>query len=130
MSLPGFSFLLVEDDPDDPRLLRLAVEGLRIPLVMDVVVSVPEAVDYLRRQPPFAVLSDVHLRAQSGFELLAWMREQDGLRRLPVLLWTSLPSSEGERKALALGASRYLAKPSDLAGYRRVAAWVAKCLDD
>jgi CheY-like chemotaxis protein len=134
MSLQGFPppplFLLVEDDPDDPRLLRHAVQALAVPVLMDVVESADGALAYLRRKKALAVLSDVHLRGPSGFDLLARIRGDDELKRLPVLLWTSLPNPDGRRQALALGARRYLGKPSDLAGYRRVAALLAKYLGD
>lgn len=124
------AFLLVEDDPDDQRLLRLAVDDLRVSIAMDVVRNVAEAVDYLRRRPPLALLSDVHLPGPSGFDLLAWIGGNAELKRLPVLLWTSLPNPDGQRKALALGARRYLGKPVDLSGFRRVAALVATYLGD
>jgi len=127
---PASPFLLVEDDLDDQRLLRRAVEAAKPRVAMEVVDGVASAVEYLLRHRPFAVLSDVHMPLGNGFELLAWIRGRAGLDRLPVLLWTSLPNPEGAHKAAGLGAARYVAKPSDLAGYRRVAAMIATYLGD
>jgi CheY-like chemotaxis protein len=119
-------FLLVEDDPDDHRLLRRAV-GAHPRLSMDHAGDVRQALAYLGSRFPFLVLSDIHLPGSSGWELLAWIRERS---RMPVLLWTSLPTPDGSRRALSLGADGYVGKPKDLAGYHRIAAWVASYLGD
>lgn len=118
-------FLLVEDDLDDPRLLRRALE----PRVrMDVIDDGRRALEYLERESPFLVLSDIHLPAASGWEILERVRARS--ERVPVFLWTSLPTPEGARRAVAAGADRYLGKPKDLEGYRRIAALIESCLGD
>lgn len=119
-------FLLVEDDVDDLRQLRRAV-GAHPRIVMDHARDVRQALEYLESRFPFLVLSDIHLPGSSGWDLLAWIRERS---RVPVLLWTSLPTPDGSRRALSLGADGYVGKPMDLAGYRRIAAWVASYLGD
>ena len=99
--------LLVEDDPDDQRLLRHALRAS--PLEVDVTADAASAVAYLDRMKrrPFLVLSDIHLPGLSGWDLLAWVRARPALDRLPVLLWTSLPNPEGEDRARRLGAAGF-----------------------
>lgn len=125
-----FPFLLVEDDPDDPRLLRRALADVPRPLELRLVTDGRRALEMLHAASPFLVLSDVHLPGASGWDILAFVRAQPRLAGLPVLLWTSLPSLDGARRALELGADGYLGKPRDLDGYRRIAARVAAYLGD
>ena len=122
--------LLVEDDPDDQRLLRHALRDA--PMAVDVAPEGESAVAYLARtsRRPFLVLSDIHLPGLSGWDLLSWVRARPEFDRLPVLLWTSLPNPEGEDRARRLGAAGYLGKPRDLDGYRQLAARVARLLGD
>ncbi|HEX7901113.1 MAG TPA: response regulator [Planctomycetota bacterium] len=130
--------LLVEDDPNDQRLLRLALRDPSPRLSVDVAPEGESAVAYLARMlengasrpRPFLVLSDIHLPGLSGWDLLAWVRARPEFDRLPVLLWTSLPNPEGKDRALRLGAAGYLGKPRDLNGYRRLAERVTRLLGD
>jgi CheY-like chemotaxis protein len=122
--------LLVEDDPDDRRLLRYAFRTPSPRLSMDVAPEGESAIAYLSRARPFLVLSDIHLPGLSGWDLLSWIRSRPELDGLPVLLWTSLPNPEGEDRARRLGAAGYLGKPRDLDGFLRVAARVSRLLGD
>ena len=126
----GPILLLVEDDPTDQRLLRVALRGS--PLEVDVAAEAESAIAYLTRMKrrPLLVLSDIHLPGLSGWDLLAWVRARPELDRLPVLLWTSLPNPEGKERALRQGAAGYVGKPRDLDGYRRMAELVARLPGD
>lgn len=128
--MPQPVLLLVEDDPEDRRLLRYAFRTPAPRLSMDVAPEAESAVAYLSRSRPFLVLSDIHLPGQSGWDLLSWIRSRPELDGLPVLLWTSLPNPEGEDRARRLGAAGYLGKPRDLDGFHRVAAQVCRLLGD
>jgi CheY-like chemotaxis protein len=81
-----------------------------------------EAIGLLTRPPNrlFLVLSDVHLPRKSGWDVLAWVRHQPSTLHLPVVLWTSLPECDGERKAKEMGATSYLSKPNTVDDYRGV----------
>lgn len=50
---------------------------------------------------------------RSGFEVLAWLRQQEELRRLPVVVLTSSEESTDINRAYDLGANSYLVKPVD-----------------
>jgi CheY-like chemotaxis protein len=121
--------LLVEDDPEDQRLLRYALRT-SVRLTVEVASKGEAAIEYLARARPFLILSDIHLPGLSGWELLAWIRGRSELAGIPVLLWTSLPHPEGEERARRMGAAGYVGKPRDLDGYRQVAARVARLLGD
>ena len=63
---------------------------------------------------PACVLLDVKLPTISGLEVLAWIRQQPNLKRLPVIMFTSSLLPEDINQAYDLGANSYLLKPSDL----------------
>jgi CheY-like chemotaxis protein len=79
---------------------------------------------------PFLILSDIHLPRRSGWEILQWIRQRPELSRLPVLIWTSLPTPEGEERAQQLGATSYFSKPTDPDGYRRLVDRITAYLRD
>jgi CheY-like chemotaxis protein len=132
--------LLVEDHPDDERFLRRALEKSGREILLDIVRDGRAALEYLStawagqdptpKRTPLLVLSDVHLPLRSGWEILQWIRCRPELSRLPVFLWTSLPTPEGAQRAQELGALRYFSKPRDLAGYGAIATLILSHLGD
>ena len=134
---PTAVILLVEEDPRDRSLLRRALAALPQRIGADIASDVPEAISYLRRaleeggRPlPAAILTDVHLPGRPGWDLLEWAARCEPLSAVPRFVWTSLPNPEGEDRARALRAVRYVAKPRDPAGYRHVARILAEYLGD
>ena len=121
MNANGSTILLVEDNPDDVLLLRRAFlkAGIGNPIV--ALEHGDEAIAYLdgtgayadrHRYPlPALVLLDVKLPRRSGLEVLAWVRQHEGLKRLPIVVLTSSRDEGDINKAYDLGANSYLVKP-------------------
>ena len=115
------TILLVEDDENDLELFLRAYTKARIANPMQRAAHGDEAVAYLEGTGKFAdrtahplpvlVLLDVKLPRRSGLEVLAWIREQSGLKRLPVVMLTSSRDSGDINRAYDLGANSYLVKP-------------------
>jgi CheY-like chemotaxis protein len=115
------TILLVEDNPDDVLLIRRAFKKAGLGHSLQVATHGEEAVDYLcgegefgdRDQHPFPalVLLDLQLPRRSGHEVLAWLRAQEELRRLPVVVLTSSREPRDINRAYDLGANSYLVKP-------------------
>ena len=115
------TLLLVEDDPNDIMLFRRAKDKTNLANPLQVVEDGEAAVAYLSGQDQYAdrnryplpalVLLDLKLPRKSGLEVLAWLRKQPGLRRLPVVVMTSSKESTDVGLAYDLGANSYLVKP-------------------
>jgi len=115
------TLLLVEDDPNDIMLFRRAKDKTNLANPLQVVEDGEAAVAYLSGQGQYAdrnrypmpalVLLDLKLPRKSGLEVLAWLREQPGLRRVPVVVLTSSKESTDVGLAYDLGANSYLVKP-------------------
>lgn len=116
--------LHVEDDPNDVLLVGLAFRKSDAGAVLQVVNDGEQAVQYLagkgaysNRQTfplPTIVLLDLKLPRRSGLEVLSWVRGQDDLRRLPIIMLTSSNQQGDITKAYDLGINSFLVKPSAL----------------
>jgi CheY-like chemotaxis protein len=118
--------LLVEDDPNDQMLIRRAFSKAKLGNPLQIVDDGDAAVDYLGGQGRYAdraahplpalVLLDLKLPRRSGLEVLAWLRGQPGIGRLPVVVLTSSRESADVSRAYELGANSFLVKPVDFDG--------------
>lgn len=121
------TILLAEDSPADVLLIQRAVRKASVADPIEVVGDGDQAVAYLAGEGAFAdrarfplpglLLLDLKLPRRSGFEVLAWLRAQPGLRRLPVVVLTSSRLSADVNQAYDLGANGYLVKPVSLAEF-------------
>jgi CheY-like chemotaxis protein len=118
------TLLVVEDNADDFLLLKRAMRNAKLQNRLQHVDDGDKAVQYLSGKPPYdnraqwpmplIVLLDLKLPRRLGFEVLEWIRSQEGLRRLPVVVLTSSDQSQDVNKAYDLGANSYLVKPGTL----------------
>ena len=115
------TILIVEDNPTDVMLIRRALARLKIANPVQVIADGDRAVDYLSGHDDYAdrmqfplpalILLDLKLPRRSGLEVLEWLRRQEGLRRMPVVMLTSSRQSDDVNRAYDLGANSYLVKP-------------------
>ncbi len=105
--------LVVDDDADVRSLLRdeLSSAGYRV----ETAPGGAEALAALERQRPSAVVLDLLMPEPDGFEVLYRMREDPGLRSVPVVVLTGKELSSSEETRLAGSAQRILRKGADMA---------------
>src|ERR1041384_3787098 len=108
--------LHVEDNPDDVMLVGLAFKKAMANVQLEVATDGEKALAALGNSSPrpACVLLDVKLPSISGFEILAWIRNQPRLKRLPVIMLTSSVLPADINRAYDLGANSYLVKPLEL----------------
>lgn len=124
------TILIVEDNPTDVMLIRRALARLKIANPVQVVADGDRAVDYLSGHDDYAdrmqfplpalILLDLKLPRRSGLEVLEWLRRQEGLRRVPVVMLTSSRQSDDVNRAYDLGANSYLVKPVEFDGLQEM----------
>jgi len=119
--------LIVEDNPADVRLMREAFREVSGPHRLNVVETGRKALGFLRREAGFEesprpdlVLLDLMLPDLHGLEVLAAIKEDPALRRIPAVVFSSSQKREEVAQAYNLNANSYIAKPMDLAGFVRV----------
>lgn len=123
MPVNEYNILIVEDNPDDVMLLQRAMKKSNIINPLHVVVDGVEAVEYLSgtgkftdrtaNPLPVLILLDLKLPRKSGLEVLEWLRNQPGIKRIPVIILTSSNQNPDINRAYDLGANSYLVKPVD-----------------
>ncbi len=123
--------LLVEDDPNDPWLLRRALLRVAPAVELRVITDGRSAVDHLEAgAAPSLLLLDIHLPRLSGWDVLRWVKGRAAFGAVPVLMWTSLPTPEGAERSRALGAAGYFSKPQTASGFLQLASAVCAHLGD
>jgi CheY-like chemotaxis protein len=132
---PGhpLSVLLVEDDPGDVLIAREAMAAGQLSTTLNVVSDGVEAIEYLRRkdgftdaQRPDLILLDLNLPRMSGHEVLAEVKNDPELRRIPVVVLTTSQAQEDIAKSYDLHASVHVSKPVDFDEF----AGVVKQIDE
>jgi two-component system, chemotaxis family, response regulator Rcp1 len=113
--------LLVEDNPGDVRLTREALSDANVRSRLTVAVDGVEALAALRRQGRFAnaprpdiILLDLNLPRKDGRAVLAEIKRDPDLRRIPVVVLTTSRAEEDIFRTYDLHANCYIAKPLDL----------------
>jgi CheY-like chemotaxis protein len=100
--------VLVEDDAREAELVVSAL-GREVRVV--TVTSGAAALEHLRTQRPRLVLLDLKMGGANGFDVLAAVRDDPGLRGLPIVVLTSSSDPRDVERAYALGAHGYVVKP-------------------
>lgn len=121
MNTSAYPILLVEDSPDDALLIQRAFRKANLANPVQLVRDGEEAVAYLGGAPPYDdrtrfplpvfMLLDLKLPRRSGLEVLAWVRQESVVKRLPVVVLTSSRESVDVNRAYDLGVNSYLTKP-------------------
>jgi CheY-like chemotaxis protein len=113
--------LLVEDNPGDVRLTVEALKDGKVSNHLTVVGDGEEALALLRRQGKYAgavrpdiILLDLNLPKKDGREVLAELKADDQLRRIPVVVLTTSQADQDILRSYDLNANCYINKPVDL----------------
>ena len=125
--------LLVEDKPGDVLLAQEAILDAKVRANLHVVGDGVEAMAFLRRQGkypdamrPDLIMLDLTMPKKDGFEVLAEIKADAGLKNIPVIIFSVSKSEDDIRHAYDLQANCYIAKPVDLNGL----IVVIKAIDD
>src|SRR4028119_256696 len=121
MNLEDETILLVEDNPTDVLLIQRAFRKANVTVPLQVVEDGEVAVRYLSGEEPYTdrdryplpvlILLDLKLPRKSGAEVLAWLRQQPALKRLPVVVLTSSKEYADINHIYDLGGNAYIVKP-------------------
>jgi CheY-like chemotaxis protein len=113
--------LLVEDNPKEVLLIQRAFRKAEIAAALHIVNDGEQAIAYLGGQPPFEdreqyplpmlILLDLKLPRLSGTEVLAWLRQQPRLKRIPVVMLTASREYADVNQTYDLGVNAYMVKP-------------------
>ncbi|MDO9106048.1 MAG: response regulator [Methylovulum sp.] len=116
-----FEILLLEDEPADAYLVKLALKESKILARMSHVAGGIEGLDFLRRNGeydnapcPDLILLDINMPRMNGYEFLSAIKADKAFKTIPVVV---LSTSNVERDIFIsydLGAAGYITKPIDI----------------
>lgn len=118
--------LLIEDNPADVRMMQEALKLIALRHRLHVVEDGAQAIAFLRQEGLYAaapvpdlVLVDLNLPRLSGFHVLNWMKKDQDLSRIPIVVLTSSKAEADVRKTHALDANSFITKPVGLDAFVR-----------
>ncbi|HEX8949806.1 MAG TPA: response regulator [Dissulfurispiraceae bacterium] len=119
--------LLVEDNPGDVRLMEEALKDAKIYTHLHVARDGEEAMQFLRREGEYAgvhrpdlIMLDLNLPKKDGREVLAEIKDDPVLRRIPVVVITTSRAEEDIVRSYNLHANCYVTKPVDFEQFMKV----------
>ena len=123
----SIEILLVEDNPGDARLTIEAMREAKLSNRLHVVEDGVEAMQFLRREGRFGdaprpdlILLDLNLPKKDGREVLAEVKSDPALKRIPVVVLTTSRAEQDVLSAYDLHANCYVTKPVDLEQFMKI----------
>jgi CheY-like chemotaxis protein len=127
MNRREIEILLIEDNPGDARLTTEALKEAKVRNKLNHLVDGVEGLAFLRHQGKYAdaqrpdlILLDLNLPRKDGREVLAEIKADEQLKRIPVVVLTTSQAEEDILRAYNLNANCYVTKPVDLDQFLKV----------
>jgi len=123
------NILLVDDSPNDVRLIRAALEEAHFGNDIVVAEDGEEALDYLYRRGKFAgdapndpvfILLDIKMPMLDGIEVLKIIRSDSAFNKVPVIMLTSSRDTHDLQDCYDNGANSFVVKPVNIAEFIKV----------
>lgn len=112
--------LLVEDNPGDAQLTRIALSDGKMCVNLSLTEDGVDALAFLRKQGQYAdaprpdlILLDLNLPRKDGREVLAEIKADPNLKRIPIVVLTTSQSDTDILQAYELAANCFITKPVD-----------------
>jgi CheY-like chemotaxis protein len=116
MNSKPINILYADDDIDDCHFFEEALKILPINTNITIVNDGEELMDYLSvnaEKLPHVLFLDINMPRKNGFECLAEIKQNEALKDLPVVMFSTSNSKEKITMLLKNGANIYIHKPSD-----------------
>jgi CheY-like chemotaxis protein len=133
MLLESIEILVVEDDLGDVELIKESLKMSKFKVVISHVSDGHECMEYLMKQGPYktvkkpdVVLLDLNLPKKDGRQVLAEMKTDPLLKKIPVVILTTSDNEGDINKAYALGANCFVTKPVDFEQIKKIVNEIAE----
>jgi CheY-like chemotaxis protein len=119
--------LLIEDNPGDAELTKETLEAGKVHVEISIAIDGVEALARLRARTgaggselPDLILLDLNLPKLDGRQILTELKQDELLRRIPVVILTSSDAESDVVRSYELGASCYVTKPVGLESFQAI----------
>jgi len=121
------NILLIEDNPGDVRLTQEAFKEGNLNVNLEIAIDGVEALNFLNKEKgyenavrPDLILLDLNLPKRDGREVLAEIKVNDNLKKIPVVILTTSDAEQDVLKSYNLHANCYINKPVDFDKFFKV----------
>lgn len=125
--MKSVEILMAEDSPSDAELAREALKNGMLDINMNVVTDGEEALDYLFRRGqykdasrPDLILLDINMPKKSGLEVLAEIKRDEELKRIPVVILTTSEDERDIAKSYEHFAACFITKPVNFQSFQEI----------
>ena len=119
--MQGLDILLIDDSEQDILLISEALQDSGILKSLNVVTNGLKAMQFLNREAPYTnqtlpnlILLDINMPLMDGHETLEYIKNQDALKHIPVIMLTTSSSSNDIKKAYKNHSNSYIIKPYNI----------------
>ena len=115
-----FNVLLIEDNEGDVLLTKVALENTGVPFKLSILDNGESAINFLNKihdtteDIPDIILLDINLPKKNGHEVLKFIKNNDQIKHIPVVVLTTSSSQKDIDCAYANYASCFITKPSEM----------------
>jgi response regulator RpfG family c-di-GMP phosphodiesterase len=134
----GITILLIEDDPSDVALFRSVLDTYALPCRLTVLSQRSDVEAFCTQAPtatylslPRLIIAEYRIPGMEFAEIMAAVRAVPAYRRVPVILYSTIPEDEGQRLSGAWGTTLFVHKPGEWeALVRRCLRWCATGVEE
>lgn len=119
--------LLVDDDKGDIKLTKKALENSQMKLNIHVTYNGVEALQFLRKEGPYAkasrpdlILLDLNMPVKDGRATLEEIKHDENLKDIPIVILTTSAEEEDIAKSYKAGCNCYVSKPVDMTEFAKI----------
>ncbi len=123
MHLKKLNILLADDDADDCIFFKKALEDLTIPTHLIAVHDGEQLMDLLvnaTNELPDILFLDINMPRKNGFECLSEIKQNDKLKQLPVIVFSTSFEQEVVNLLYKNGAHYFIRKPSEFLKFKKI----------
>jgi CheY-like chemotaxis protein len=106
--------ILIDDDPDDQLFFKDAIQVVNPGMLCELASTCQQAFRQLEDPPkPEFIFMDLNMPVMNGFDCLAYLKNQEPYRAIPVIIFTTSKSPKDISRTRQLGARYFMTKPDD-----------------
>ncbi|MEP6806213.1 MAG: response regulator [Flavobacterium sp.] len=109
------NILFIDDDEEDLQIFQAALEQISTTIKYNYFTDARKALDELRlgSLTTQAIFLDLNMPSMNGHEFLAQLKQEEKLKDIPVIIFTTSSDSSIREMTLSMGAIDFLTKPND-----------------
>jgi len=128
MNLEQLNVLLADDDTDDCRFFKQAVEELMLSTSLTIVNDGEQLMQHLSKgigtpelvSLPHVLFLDLNMPRKNGFECLSEIKLNTELKQLPVIIFSTSFEQEVVNRLYENGAQYFIRKPSEFSQFKKI----------